>query len=365
VQAAARVTEEELREAFRLQETKIRLRFVHLPLSLFKAKDAVGADLVEKFLAENKERVEKYYRDHFDEYNKPKKVELAHIFFELRQEFDKEQIKEKQEQAELTLANLKKGTSFEQEAKDYSDDQTTREEGGRLGVFSRQELAARWGDKLADAALALGEGETSAVVQSEKGLHILKALKVIPAEEKPLSAVEKEIAARLLEEDRASQEARKYAENLLAELRAGKPFEKLVPLATENKKEGEQIILEDTDFFPWMGGFIPKLGLDENLARAAFSLDKNHPLPEKVFEMTTSLGERALVVFELVDRQEPDWDKFAQARSQLEEKLLAGRRMARLADWLKKTRATAEIEYNKNLLTQIGPTTGAPVEDDF
>jgi parvulin-like peptidyl-prolyl isomerase len=95
--------------------------------------------------------------------NLPTRVEqvhVAHILFA------------KKEDADAALQKLKSGTAFAALAKQVSQDEATRDNGGDLGWFPRNVMPPEF----EQAAFALQPGEISGVVSTQLGLHILKLL---------------------------------------------------------------------------------------------------------------------------------------------------------------------------------------------
>lgn len=69
------------------------------------------------------------------------------------------------------LAKVKvEGANFEDLAHEYSEDPFSRDQGGDLGTFGRGAMVPAF----EDAAFALNKGETSNLVQTEYGYHIIK-----------------------------------------------------------------------------------------------------------------------------------------------------------------------------------------------
>lgn len=96
-------------------------------------------------------------------------VHVAHILFA------------KKEDADAALVKLKGGADFATLAKQVSQDEATRDNGGDLGWFPRDVLPAEF----EKAAFALQPGQISDVVVTQLGLHIIKLLERDPA--RPLS----------------------------------------------------------------------------------------------------------------------------------------------------------------------------------
>jgi parvulin-like peptidyl-prolyl isomerase len=78
-----------------------------------------------------------------------------------------------QAEAEDILARLQAGEDFATLAADYSLDMTSARDGGDIGWFPRGRLLV---PEVEEAAFALGPGETSGVVQSSLGFHIVQTL---------------------------------------------------------------------------------------------------------------------------------------------------------------------------------------------
>lgn len=95
------------------------------------------------------------------------------------------------ETIENIMAEIKGGKSFEQAAKEYSDDTSNKEKGGELGWFRRSEMVQQF----SDAAFKLKAGEVSEPVQTQYGYHLVKVDKL----GKDASQVEKDdIRKRIL-----------------------------------------------------------------------------------------------------------------------------------------------------------------------
>jgi len=87
------------------------------------------------------------------------KIRCAHILVE------------KQSVALEVLEKLKNGESFAKLAEEYSID-GTRKHGGDLGFFGRGEMVREF----EDAAFKLEKGDTSGLVKTQFGYHIIKRL---------------------------------------------------------------------------------------------------------------------------------------------------------------------------------------------
>ena len=118
------------------------------------------------------------------------------------------------------LTKLEAGEDFEAVAKSYSDD-GSRKRGGDLGVFTKGVMNPTF----EAATLALAVGDRSAVIETPFGFHIIERLEV----------VELALAHILVQweglkksrSDRSREDAKTRAEQALALIDAGKPFDQV------------------------------------------------------------------------------------------------------------------------------------------
>lgn len=140
-------------------------------------------------------------------------IELSHILIATDPEVTEKphSPREALRRAEELYERIMAGEDFAQLAVEYSDDETTREQGGRIGestiAFYKQTLE----QSFIDAALQLAAGEVSRPVKTRYGYHIIKvdSLKLAEGEEweKERENIHKEL---LLNELNASGELNKW-----------------------------------------------------------------------------------------------------------------------------------------------------------
>lgn len=104
-------------------------------------------------------------------------VEVAHILFYVSEFADPTEIARKKEEAQTIFEQIKKGSSFEQLAKSYSDDRNTAEAGGYMGWYTGLQLLY----PLEQTAYNLKVGEVSEPVQSKYGFHLVKLVNKRPS----------------------------------------------------------------------------------------------------------------------------------------------------------------------------------------
>ncbi|HEY0883250.1 MAG TPA: peptidyl-prolyl cis-trans isomerase, partial [Archangium sp.] len=116
-------------------------------------------------------QVQAYYQAHTSDYVKPAMTRLSHIAFK----------KEDRAKAEEVFALVKQlqpldAAGFGKLAREYSQDERTKELEGDLRFLSDDELAAQYGPAMAEAAKGLVKvGDVAPqLVETEKALHIVK-----------------------------------------------------------------------------------------------------------------------------------------------------------------------------------------------
>lgn len=135
-----------------------------------------------------------YFEENLTKYGTAEQRQVSHILIQ----GDSSDAKAK---AEELLAQLNDGADFAQLAQSSSDDTFSAKDGGKLDWFERGVMDPAF----EDAAYALNKGETSAVVQSSFGYHIIKLDDVKESQVKPFAEVRDDIIAELREQ-RAAEE---------------------------------------------------------------------------------------------------------------------------------------------------------------
>jgi parvulin-like peptidyl-prolyl isomerase len=116
---------------------------------------------------------------------------------------------EMEEEAQLVLARLEAGEDFIALAEELSTDEGTREEGGDLGWFPRGVMVPEF----EEAAFALQPGETSDILQTDFGYHIILVEERDPDRELEPYLLEQRQASALsewLEEQRQSEAVERH-----------------------------------------------------------------------------------------------------------------------------------------------------------
>ena len=177
---------------------KRRLRFVLIDIPALK----------ESFTPSDAE-VQDYYDNNLERYTEPEGLRASHVL--LRTEG--KDPAEVQTQAEAIVAEARNGADFAELARQYSDDEGTKEIGGDLGSISPGQTVPEF----EGAAFALEQGEISDPVSSLFGVHIIKATEKTGGTSQPLDEVRESIVD-LLKQESADSRASALAQAMATEI---------------------------------------------------------------------------------------------------------------------------------------------------
>ncbi len=144
--------------------------------------------------------IERYYREHQDTYVTPGRVKARHILVD------------SEEEAGTILKKLQQGADFAGLAKEKSKCPSA-EKGGDLGWFEPGKMDPAF----EKAAFALKKGETSGVVKSSFGYHIIKVENTKPAKTKTLDQARKSIE-RTMSRELLEQQVARLRETIRGEI---------------------------------------------------------------------------------------------------------------------------------------------------
>ena len=154
-----------------------------------------------------------YQRD-IQQYQVPNRVHVEHILLLTNNKTDAE-VAEVRKKAEDVLKQAQKsGAKFEDLAKKYSEDPSTKDKGGDLGWIGQGQTVAEF----EKTAFSLEKGKISDVIKTQYGFHIIKVLDKETAHTKPFEEVKDSIRTPLLltKVDRQNSD---QADKLSAEIR--------------------------------------------------------------------------------------------------------------------------------------------------
>ena len=191
-------------------------RFVRRMLSAERA----AQELVQAKLAVSDAEIEHFYRDNAQRFNRPEQVRVSEILIRVPAPGGPEQ----REAARLRVASIRSrvlaGENFADLAR-HNSEHPTRQWGGAHDPVSRGQLAPA----LEEAAFRLHPGETSEVIETAAGFHLLRLDERLPG-----TAITLEQARERIRRHLAEQRGREVLDGEVAALRSRSTVEILVPL---------------------------------------------------------------------------------------------------------------------------------------
>jgi peptidyl-prolyl cis-trans isomerase C len=183
------------------------------------------------------EELKKYYQEHEQEFQLPEMIKVRHIFFEAPKEAKAEDRDKAKARAEAVLQRLKKGEDFAKLAEETSDEQESGKKGGDLGTIAPGKTSSEEFEK---AAFALKAGETSGVVDTAYGYHIIK---VDERQEKRIASLDeaREFIRKKLQAEFEKKKAQEFVEQAMKDSGMEVFAEKITGKKEEpEKKEGPE-----------------------------------------------------------------------------------------------------------------------------
>ncbi|RFC36615.1 MAG: peptidyl-prolyl cis-trans isomerase D [Candidatus Nitrotoga sp. SPKER] len=201
-----------------------------------------SADALQSQITLDDAEIKKYYDEHQNEFGSPEQRQAAHILIAtVAQASDADKLAAKTK-AEQVLQQVRQSPDkFAELAKQYSQDPGSAVNGGDLGQFGPGMMVKPF----EEAAFKLKVGETSGLVQTDFGFHIIKLLAVHPAKTPPLIEVKSAITQRLKLQkanDKFAELAEKFSNIVYEQSDTLKPAAELVKMpllqsAWLNKKQ--------------------------------------------------------------------------------------------------------------------------------
>jgi len=179
-------------------DTRANMQITAMLQAELDAKTAVSADQVNDFYVKNPAA-----------FQQGERVKASHILVRVQANADSAEREKARAKAAGILADLKAGKDFGELAKQHSDDPGSGAQGGDLGYFQRGQMVPPF----EQAAFALPVGQTSDLVTSDFGFHIIRVTDRQAGRTQPLDEVKADIEEYLLGQNR-EQQTRVFVETL-------------------------------------------------------------------------------------------------------------------------------------------------------
>lgn len=247
------------------------------------------------------EEIQQYYKAHQDDYRIPETVTVRHILIktptpDANGKVDQKAVDAARAKAEDIAKQLKGGANFADLAKQYSEDPGSSKDGGLLPPLTR----GRTVPEFEQAAFSTPVGQTTGVIRTDYGFHIIHVEAKQEARLKPLAEVQAEIEP-VLKQQKAAAQSQSVANTLQA----------LAKTNGMDKAAADRNLLVTTTDFITQGEPIPGIGPAPDFSNTLFTAKKNDP-------PAISSTPDGYVVYQVTDIQPPQTPTFEQIKDKLE-----------------------------------------------
>jgi peptidyl-prolyl cis-trans isomerase D len=296
------------------------------------------ADKVEVTPAE----VQQYYKQHEDDYRLPETVTVRHILIktptaDANGKVDQKAVDAAKAKAEDVDKQLKAGTSFADLAKKYSDDPGSAKDGGLLPPLTR----GRTVPEFEQAAFNTPVGQTTGIIRTSYGFHIIHVEAKQEARLKPLAEVKVEIEPVLKKQKAAAQ-----AQNVASSVQT------LARTSGMEKAAAEKNLTVTTTDLVTQTDQLPGIGAAPDFMGALFAAKKNDP-------PATATTPAGYVIYQVTEIQPPQTPSFEQVKDKVEEQFKSQRAQALL---VQKTQQLSDRAHADHDLDKAAKEVGATVK---
>lgn len=385
IEGGVAVSDKDLQEAYQRENTKVKFEYAVLTLEdLQKQVHASDADL-KTYFEQHKQQyanaipekrqaryividsnavrqqvqvtpqdTQQYYNSHRDQYRVAEQVNVRHILVKTPApgpdgKVDEAAVKAAREKAESILKQVHNGGNFAELAKKNSDDPGSKENGGALGWIQRGQTVPEF----EQAAFSLPKGQTSGIVRSTFGFHIIHVDDKQDAHVKPLEEVKQQIEQQLAA-DKAANRVETIANKVQTESRTS---------GIDKAAKDNGLTVVDTGMVARTDS-IPGAGNSPELMSAIFGAhEKSTPesihIPNGyvVYQVTKVEPARSPSFEEVRSRVEQDY-KAEKAQQMLQQKTAELSEKARSMHDLKK--AAKEVGATVKTSDLVGPNSQVP-----
>jgi peptidyl-prolyl cis-trans isomerase D len=277
---------ESAKETYRVPE-KRKVKYMMIDAQAIRARVTVTP-----------QEIEDAYRDNAQQYSTPEQIKASHILLKTGEGAKEEEVRKR---AEALLVKVKAGADFAALAKANSEDDTNKDKGGDLGFFGKGSMVPEF----EQAAFALEPGQTSDVVKTSYGFHIIKLMEKQAATTKPIDEVRTQIEDQIKWE-RAQQQAERMAGEIAGDIDD--------PADLDRVAKARGFVVSESGFFN-RNEPIAGLGFAPEASAAAFEMKQN----ETRGPLRTPSG---FAFIALVGTQDPHLPKLEEVKDRVREDVI-------------------------------------------
>ncbi len=319
------IKEEELRKLYKEENEKAKISYILYDTNSFKNDIKITDDEISKYYEFNKDDykvppqlsidylefkfsdfnkdikitdddIKYYYDSHLNEFKKPEEVHARHIL-----------VKTEAEAKEILDTIKAKKRTFEDLAKEKSEDPGSKSQGGDLGFFAKGQMVKEFEDE----SFRLKPGEISEPIKTNFGYHIIKVEEKKDAYTEDLNTVKERIRGEILNE-RSRESAISKANEVSNKIQ-------------ENPDNFEEVIKENKLELKTAGpfskeGVIPNLGYNPLIQEEAFKM--NVGTISKVLAQDDPKAGQAAYIIRLKEKFKPRIKNLSEVKEEIKNTLV-------------------------------------------
>ncbi|RPJ05736.1 MAG: hypothetical protein EHM36_07890, partial [Deltaproteobacteria bacterium] len=185
------------------------------------------------------------------------------------------------------------------------------------------------------SAFSLKVGEISSVLNLGSNFFILKLVNKKESRIPPFEEVKEETTRKVVAK-KAEEKAKQVAEDLLKKIQEGKEIREVARAAG--------LAAEETGYFARTAGIIPKIGPVKDARKLLSPLAAKNPSPKEALQTKDGY-----FVVRLLSIEPADQSRFAEAKKNLERRLINQKEEESFQNWLSELKSKAKIDINKDV----------------
>jgi len=373
ISAAATVSNREIEEQVKKDTTKVKFDYAILTLDDVKKQVKVTDIELKAFYEQNKQQyvnsipekrkaryviidnakvaasvpvsqadLQAYYNQHQDDYRIPETVTVRHILIktptpDANGKVDQKGVDAAKAKAEDVQKQLKSGADFGDLAKKYSDDPGSAQEGGLLPPITR----GRTVPEFEQAAFNTPKGQTTDIIRTSYGFHIIRVEDKQTARMKPLDEVKVQIEPAVKQQKTAVA-----AQNLANSVQSTARTAGLDKAAAE-----KGLTVTSTELIA-QNDPLPGMGTAQELSNSLFAAKKGDPPAQ-------AQTPQGYAIFQVTEIELPQTPTFEEVKAKVEDQFRQQRAQMLLTQ---KTQELADRAHAEHDLKKAAKEVGATVK---
>jgi len=349
---------DEARQKYYKTSNWLKVEVATFDPSIFAENYSTSDVELNNWMKNNSQKVENYYKENEFLYsNIEKQVKISNILIRVSEDMDESEKENKRKLADEIARRAISGENFSNLAKQFSDDEKTKNKGGENPYSPK----GTFDEKVEDVAFGMKPGEIKGPIETEEGYEIIKC-EGFREGKVPFEEVKTEIAKKLFTEETGKNEAKLVAQKFLELVTGGLNFEEAKSKLNEiyganqetttakppSKSEAFALLIPLPKEVPSIktsgeihegSTYITGIGVSKDLVEELFKTDDTVKIIPRVVEINNK--------FYIIRKSERHYGsdaEFLKQKDAIERELIGEKRIAVLEEWINAARKKAEKE---------------------